>query len=81
MTDWDIFEMVKGERAEMLGQWFGEDNFFFCHWFAEVDDMIIQHLDKVGFNALMNTMPNEMPIYISNHKITDKTAEEMEKVN
>ena len=81
MTDWDIFEMVKGERAEMLGHWLGKDNFLFCHCFAEDDDVIIEHLDKVGFNALMNTMPNEMPIYMSNHKITDETAEEMEKVN
>ena len=81
MTDREIFEMMKGERAEMLGHWRGEDDFFFCHWFAEDDDAIIEHLDKVGFNALMNTMPNEMPIYMSNHKITDKTAEEMENVN
>ena len=54
--------MMKGERADMLGRWRGEDNFFFCHWFAEDDDVIIRHLDNLGLDALMNTMPNEMPI-------------------
>ena len=79
MTDRDIFEMMKGERAEMLGHWLGEDNFLFCHCFAEDDDVIIEHLDKVGFYALMNTIPNEAPIYMSNHKITHKTAQAMGK--
>ena len=81
MTDRQIFEMMKGEKAEMLGHWRGNDDFFFCHWYAEDEDAIIDHLDKVGFNTLMNTLPNEMPIYMAHDKITDKTAEEMVKEN
>ena len=46
-------------------------------WYAEDEDAIIDHLDKVGSNTLINTLPNEMPIYIAHDKITDKTAEEM----
>jgi hypothetical protein len=79
MTDRQTFEMMKGEKAEMLGHWRGNDDFFFCHWYAEDEDAIIDHLDKVGFNTLMNTLPNEMPIYMAHDKITDKTAEEMAK--
>ena len=67
------------EKAEMLGHWRGNDDFFFCHWYAEDEDAIIDHLDKVGFNTLMNTLPNEMPIYMAHDKITNKTAEEMTK--
>ena len=81
MTDRQIFEMMKGEKAEMLGHWRGNDDFFFCHWYAEGEDAIIDHLDKVGFNTLMNTLPNEMPIYMAHDKITDKTAEDMVKEN
>ena len=81
MTDLQIFEMMKGEKAETLGHWRGNDDFFFCYWYAEDEDAIIDHLDTVGFNTLVNTLPNEMPIYMAHDKITDKTAEDMVKEN
>ena len=81
ITDHQIFEMMKGEKAEMLGHWGGNDDFFFCHWYAEDEEAIIDHLDKVGFNTLMNTLPNEIPIYMAHDKISDKTAEEMANEN
>ena len=77
MTDREIFEMMKGKKAEMLGHWRGDEDFFFCHWYAEDEDAIIDHLDKVGFNSLMNTLPNEMSIYMTNKNLTDKTAQEL----
>ena len=41
MTDRQIFEMMKGEKAEMLGHWRGNDDFFFRHWYAEDENAII----------------------------------------
>ena len=79
MTDRQTFELLKGEKAEMLGHWRGNEEFFFCHWYAEDEDAIFDQLEKVGFNKLMNTLPNEMPIYMAHDKIVDKTAEEIEK--
>ena len=63
MTDRDMFAAVKTEKAEMLGHWRGEEDFFFCHWYAESEDDILENLEKVGFNSLMNTLPNEMFLY------------------
>ena len=77
MTDREFFASIKTPRAETLQHWMGQEDFFYCHWYAEDEDAIIDHLDKVGFNTLMNTLPNEMPIYMAHDKITDKTAEEM----
>ena len=40
MTDRQIFEMMKGEKAEMLGHWRGNDDFFFCHKPSNVSQTI-----------------------------------------
>ena len=77
MTDRDMFAAVKTEKAEMLGHWRGEEDFFFCHWYAESEDDILANLEKVGFNSLMNTLPNEMFLYVSADNITDTTAREL----
>ena len=77
MTDRDMFASVKTEKAEMLGHWRGEEDFFFCHWYAESEDDILENLEKVGFNSLMNTLPNEMFLYVSADNITDTTTREL----
>ena len=77
MTDRDMFAAVKTEKAEMLGHWRGEEDFFFCHWYAESEDDILENLEKVGFNSLMNTLPNEMFLYVSADNITDTTTREL----
>ena len=77
MTDRDMFAAVKTEKAEMLGHWRGEEDFLFCHWYAESEDDILENLEKVGFNSLMNTLPNEMFLYVSADNITDTTAREL----
>ena len=41
MTDRDMFASVKTEKAEMLGHWRGDEDFFFCHWYAESEDDIL----------------------------------------
>ena len=77
MTDRDMFASVKTEKAEMLGHWRGDDDFFFCHWYAESEDDILENLETLGFNSLMNTLPNEMFLYVSADNITDTTTREL----
>jgi hypothetical protein len=69
--------MMKNEKAEMLGHWLGDADFFFCHLYTEDKDAIIDTLDKVGFNSLMNTLPNKMSIFVSSEKLTDMTMAEI----
>jgi hypothetical protein len=50
----------------------GKDDFFFCHWYAEDEQSIIDVLEKTGLNDIIVTMPNEMQRYVSSDKITNK---------
>tara|TARA_B100000989_G_scaffold8961_1_gene6132 strand:- start:1137 stop:1460 length:324 start_codon:yes stop_codon:yes gene_type:complete len=72
MTEEEFFSSLKTEKAETLQHWMGKDDFFFCHWYAESEDAIIEALEKVGFNDLIVTMPNEMQRYISIDKLSGK---------
>ena len=72
MTEEEFFSGLKTEKAETLQHWMGKDDFFFCHWYAESEDAIIEALEKVGFNDVIVTMPNEMQRYISIDKPTGK---------
>ena len=76
LTDRQIFEGLKTEKAEMLAHWRGEEEFFFCHWYAETDDDIFAALEAAGFNDLMHTLPNEMQLFLSAETIDDKTTQE-----
>ncbi len=31
LTDWQMLEGVRTEKAQMLAHWMGKDEFFFCH--------------------------------------------------
>ena len=68
MTDRYMFAAVKTEKADMLGHWRGEEDFFFCHWYAESEDDILENLEKVGFNSLMNTLPTVSYTHLRAHE-------------
>ena len=72
MSEEEFFSALKTEKAETLQHWMGTDDFFFCHWYAESEEDIIEALEKVGFNDLIVTMPNEMKRYIASDKLTGK---------
>ena len=50
----------------------GKDDFFFCHWYAEDEQSIIDVLEKAGLNDLIVTMPSEMQRYITSDQISDE---------
>ena len=74
MTDRQIFEMMKGEKAEMLGHWRGNDDFFFCHWLAETDEDIHNSLRENGLDELVFTACYEANIHIDTACLSDERA-------
>ena len=45
-----------------------KEDFFYCNWYAEGDDVIFGALYQMGANAILVSVPSEMQRYISIHK-------------
>lgn len=73
MTGAQMFAMMKNERAELIGHWRGDNEFFYCHWYADDEDAIIDTLDALGFGDLMMTLPNEMKMFVDVNSDLKKT--------
>ena len=71
MTEQEFFDSVKTDKAETLAHWMGKEDFFFCHWYAESEEDIIDALGEET-NSLILTLPHEMPRYISSNNISDE---------
>ena len=50
----------------------GKRRFFFCHWYADSADDIMDALDKGGYHELMITMPSEMQRFVTADNIKDR---------
>jgi DNA-directed RNA polymerase subunit RPC12/RpoP len=72
ITDRQLFEKYDTKKAELLHQWAGNDDFFYCHWFAETEEDILSALDDAGISHLIITMAHEMPRYVSKDNIKDE---------
>ena len=72
MTDRQMFDAIKTEKAELLGHWLGKDDFFYCHWYAQDEEAIFEALDKLGFNDIMVSMPNEMQRVVFSNALSDE---------
>ena len=72
MTDRQMLEGFKTEKAELLQNWMGKEDFFYCHWYAEDEDAIFSALDLMDANSFMVSMPSEMQRYVSHEHLTDK---------
>ena len=60
MTDRDMFAAVKTEKAEMLGHWRGEEDFFFCHWYAIDEQTINDRLSVTSGEKFFITMATQV---------------------
>ena len=72
LTDRQMLEGVRTEKAQMLAHWMGKDEFFFCHCLAESEEAIHEALDLQGLNEIIVTSANEMTRYISVLDIKDQ---------
>ena len=57
----------------------GKEDFFFCHWYADSADDIMDALDKGGYHELMITMPSEMQRFVSVENIQDRKLKNPEE--
>ena len=49
------------DKCQCLATWSGQDDdFFFCHWFAESENAIIETLSQAGADDFMITMAIEI---------------------
>ena len=72
LTDRQMFEGIKTDKAEMIAHWMGREEFFFCHWYAESEEAIHDALANLGLDKIVVTMANEMTRYISKESIEDE---------
>ena len=72
MTEKEFFDSVKTDKAETLAHWMGKEDFFFCHWYADSADDIMDALDKGGYHKLMITMPSKMQRFVSVDNMKDQ---------
>ena len=70
LTDKELFDGMKSEKAELLQHWMGTEDFFYCHWYAEDEDAIFAVLENMGMNDVMVTLPTETQRYISSDSPT-----------
>ena len=70
LTDKELFDGMKSEKAELLQHWMGTEDFFYCHWYAEDEDAIFAVLENMGMNDVMVTLPTETSRYISSDSLT-----------
>jgi hypothetical protein len=70
LTDKELFDGMKTEKAELLQHWMGTEDFFYCHWYAEDEDAIFSALEQMGMNDVMVTLPTETQRYVSHETLT-----------
>ena len=70
LTDKELFDGLKTEKAELLQHWMGTEDFFYCHWYAEDEDAIFAVLENMGMNDVIVTLPIETQRYISSDRLT-----------
>ena len=68
----EFFESIGTDKAKLLQHWMGKEDFFFCHWYADSADDIMDALDKGGYHELMITMPSEMQRFVTADNIKDQ---------
>lgn len=71
-TDIEFFETLSSEKAECIQHWMGQDDFFFCHWFAQSEEAIFEALNQTGSKDRIVTAAYETPIFVSKNELTGK---------
>ena len=72
LTDIEFFDSLSSDKAECVQHWMGQDDFFFCHWFAESEEAIFEALDQTGSNDRIVTAAYETPRFVSKNALTGK---------
>ena len=65
LTDKELFDGMKTEKAELLQHWMGTEDFFYCHWYAESEDAIHAVLEELEVDKMCATSVNEMSRFVT----------------
>ena len=60
ITDRQLIEGFKTEKAALLQNMTGKEDLFYFNWYTEKEDAIFEALDVMSTNNIMVSMPNEM---------------------
>ena len=72
MTDRQLLKDFKTEKAELLQNWMGKEDFLYCHQNGLDEDAVFEALDAVGANNIMVNIPNKMQLYLFYIQFTDQ---------
>ena len=74
--------LIKSESANAMQSWISKDeDFFFCHWEAEDEDVILSILDERGMGKFLQTICYELPGFISRYANELDLAEVAKKID
>ena len=48
------------EKAKVVQVFIGREDFFFCHWYAESEQVILEKLTSLGADEVIITMANKI---------------------
>ena len=79
-TEHEWAEASKGEYAQCLQTWVGNNEFFYCHWIANSDDDVIKQLyefelEGTVVTSMVNEMHQFMSAYRNSHEILQQYPE------
>jgi len=69
ITDKELFEGMKTDKAELLHYWMVTEDPFYCNWFAKDKDAIFAALEQMGMNDVMVTLPTQTQRYVSSDSL------------
>ena len=72
LTEKEWASFGNSTKATCLQEWLGDEEFFFCHWYAESPDAILEQLDILGHTSLVITACYEMERFTSAFRNSDE---------
>ena len=73
-TDKEKLEAWNFEKCQLVQNWIGDDDFFFCHWESESDQDIHEAMTSMGLDDLVFTACYEAHIYLDINSLPDEPA-------
>ena len=80
LTHQELIDSCRTEDAEMIAQWMGKDDFFYCHWYAESEESINEVLENLGVDKICVTAVNEMSRYVTSKNPSSKLVGDPDKI-
>jgi len=64
-TSRDWFSPINDSQVKCLSTWVGEQDFWFCHWVAEKEELIHEKLESLKGDRLFLTLAQEMQHFVT----------------